>query len=64
MKETIAAKLGYKMQNNAKNDHILRKIGLLREVWANWAGNFGSVHQKMLYLLAFIWFLVHGKYVL
>ena len=35
MKKTIAAKLGYKMQNNAKNDHILRKIGLLKKIWAN-----------------------------
>ena len=41
MKETIAAKLGYKMQNNAKNDHILRKFGQI-----NWAENFEKEHQK------------------
>ena len=35
MKETIVAKLGYKMQKNAKSDQILRKIRLLKKIWAN-----------------------------
>ena len=35
MKETIVAKLGYKMKKKEKNDQILRKIGLLKKIWAN-----------------------------
>ena len=35
MKEPSVAKLGLKMKKIAKNDQILRKIGLLRQIWAN-----------------------------
>ena len=50
MKECSVAKLVKKKkkekQKIAKNDHNLRKIGLLREVWANWAENFEMCTKK------------------
>ena len=65
MKEPNVATVCYKNAKKAEeNDKILRKIGLLRQIWPNWLGLtiVKACTKNIQYLLAFIF--ISCKYVL
>ena len=68
MKECSVAKLVKKKKKrkteNCKKWPQFKKNWVIEGSLGKLGWEFWNVHQKMLYLLASIWFLLHGKYVL